>query len=79
MKEIVEVAVGLPDFKQLHMGGGEKVEGICPIRSEQRGIRFLLGERLLEFQLFSWGGFFSSYLHEKAISIGDPKAMSCIQ
>jgi hypothetical protein len=43
------------------------------------GIRFLLGERLLEFRLSSGGEVSSSYLPEKAISIGVPKAMSCIQ
>jgi hypothetical protein len=43
-----------------------------------RGIRFFLAERLLEFRLFSEEEVSSSYLHGKAISIGDPQTMSCI-
>jgi hypothetical protein len=45
----------------------------------RRGIRFWLDEKLLEFRLSSGEGVSSFYLQEKAISIGEPKAMSCIQ
>jgi hypothetical protein len=53
------------------LSGGRKVG--------RRGIRFLLGGRLLEFRLSSGEGVFSSYLPEKAISTGDPKAILCIR